>query len=214
MSVESSQALDRSVTIPRELINVAQVTCLLTVAMIEGQGTPYWFLERLLPEDSPEYQLSLSERAQLFDRLKDDISPLARYLLKTYDILEDCWRDIQPKPFSEREQIWLLDRIQDLVPTVFKTSTSADKERNPMRIIGLLVHLVQTVGNILLRLLPERIDPAMLHEMQESMHGVAALYQAIGYASREQRDVLTNELEMLVPVIASIEEKLRQAINA
>jgi hypothetical protein len=49
--------------------------------------------------------------------------------------------------------------------------------------------------------------------MQESMHGVAALYQAIGYASREQRDVLTNELEMLVPVIASIEEKLRQALN-
>ena len=56
MQAESDQRSpeDKSIAIPRALINVAQVTCLLTIAMIEGQRTPYWFIERLTPSRSQD----------------------------------------------------------------------------------------------------------------------------------------------------------------
>ena len=212
---------EKSVTIPRELITVAQVTCLLTITMIEGQGTPYWFIEKLTPHPSQDGDPAWhqdprdrGQREQLFARLQQELTPLSRYLLKTYEVLDACKQELRHRPLSAKEQIWLLDRIHDLVPRVYAASTAAEREHNPLRIIGLLVNLVGTVGDTLIRTLAMRIDATTLHELQASMHGVAALYQAIGYASPEQRDVLTSELGLLVPVIAAIERRLREALSA
>ncbi len=211
---------DKSIAIPRALISVAQVTCLLTITMIEGQDTPYWFIEKLTPSPSQDSDPACSQspgswgqREQLFAQLQQELTPLSRYLLKTYEVLDASRHELRNLPLSEKEQIWLLDRIQDLVPRVYTASTAAEREHNPLRIIGLLVNLVQTVGDTLVRTLAMRIDATTLHELQASMRGVAALYQAIGYASPEQRDVLTSELGLLVPVIAAIEHRLREAIN-
>ena len=206
-----------AIEIPRHLIDVAQVTCLLTIAMIEGQGTPYWFIEKLLPDwpqenvpHSPEAFRAWVQREQIFVKLEPELSPLSRYLLKTYRILDACWQHLESAPFDERQRRWLLDQVQDMVRRVYQTSTAADKEQNPLRIIGLLIRLLHTEGKVLSSMLKGRVDEATLHDLQEAMQGVAALYQAIGYATQEQRDVLTNELDLLVSSIAVVEQALRQ----
>jgi len=213
-------ALDE-IEIPRQLIDVSQITCLLTIAMIEGQGTPYWFIEKLLPDwpqenvpHSPEAFRAWVEREQIFVKLEPELTPLSRYLLKTYQVLDRCWQHLQPAPFEEHQRRWLLDRVQDMIRRVYQTSTAANRERNPLRIIGLLIELLHTVGNVLSRVLADRVDGATLHELEEAMHGVAALYQAMGYATQEKRDVLTSELDLLISSIAAVEQALRQGSDA
>jgi hypothetical protein len=204
------------IAVPRELINVAQVTCLLTIAMIEGQGTPYWFIERLWPdwpqEDKPETLQAfreLDQQKRVIDCLRQEVTPLSRYLLKAYEVLDTCWLDLRYVPLSEGEQAWLLEQMQNLAPHLSQANAAAEREQSLLRIIGSLIELLQAIGRVLTDVLEERIAEATLLELQESMHGIAALYQAIGYASQEQRHVLTSELGMIAPVIAAIEQELR-----
>jgi hypothetical protein len=43
------------------------------------------------------------------------------------------------------------------------------------------------------------------------MRGVAALYQAISFASREQRQVVTHELRLLAPLLSALQLGLCEA---
>jgi hypothetical protein len=200
-----------------ELINVAQVTSLLTIAIIEGQGTPYWFIERLSPDDQPEPGTCgspqdlrrLADRDRLLASLKSEITPLSRQLLRTYVILDRCWDALAPHPLTPEDRAWLLDQVSVLEPAVRRTNEDAALEENPLRIVGALVGLVGTMGDVLVRALSNHVDGITLGALAESLHGVAALYHAIGYTSQEQRDVLDSELSMLLPVLSGIEQELR-----
>jgi hypothetical protein len=150
------------------------------------------------------------QREQVFENIEPELTPLSRYLLKTYQTLDKCWQRLEPTPFTERQRHWLLDQVQDLVRRVYQASTAANNEQSPLRMIGMLIDLLHTVGNILSRILIDRVDAATLHELEEAMQGVAALYQAIGYATQEQRDVLTSELDLLISSITAVEQALRQ----
>jgi hypothetical protein len=77
-----------------------------------------------------------------------------------------------------------------------------------------LIDLLHTVGNVLSRILVDRVNAATLHDLEEAMQGVAALYQAIGYATQEQRDVLTSELDLLISSIVTVEQALREDAGA
>jgi hypothetical protein len=196
-----------SVAIPRELIGVGQVVCLLAVATIEGQKTPYWFIEQLagLPTTP------LDRWTELARRLSSEVSPLSRYLLKTCETLALCECDLRPVPLRSVERTWLVDRVGDMVSLIGQAMASADRKASPLQVIGLLIDLVQLIGTTLLRILAGRTSPQSIRELQDAMRGVAALYQAIGYASPEQRQVLTHELRLLAPLLSALQLALCEA---
>ena len=196
-----------SVAVPRELIGVGQVACLLAVATIEGQETPYWFIEQLagLPSTPRE------RWSELIQRLSGEVTPLSRYLLKTCETLAACECDLQPVPLRDVERRWLMSRMGDMISFTEQVIATADREASPLHIIGLLIDLVQLMGTTLLHILTERTSAQSLRELEDTMRGIAALYQVIGYASREQRQVLTHELRLLTPLLSALQLGLRQA---
>lgn len=196
-----------SVAVPRELIGVGQVACLLAVATIEGQETPYWFIEQLagLPS-SPR-----DRWAELVRRLSSEVTPLSRYLLKTCDTLAACECDLQPVPLREVERKWLASRMGDMISFTEQVLAAANREASRIHIIGLLIDLVQLIGTTLLYVLAERTPAGPVRELEDAMRGVAALYQALSFASREQRQVVSQELRLLAPLLSALQLGLCEA---
>lgn len=196
-----------SVAVPRELIGVGQVTCLLAVATIEGQETPYWFIEQLagLPPTPHE------RWAELVRRLSGQVTPLSHYLLKTCEILAACEHELQSVPLGDVERKWLTSRVGDMIAFAEQVLTAADREANRIHIIGLLIDLVQLIGTTLLYILSDRAPERPVRALEDAMRGVAALYQAISYASREQRQVVSRELRLLTPMLSALQLGLREA---
>jgi hypothetical protein len=196
-----------SVAVPRELIGVGQVACLLATATIEGQETPYWFIEQLA--DLPS--TPRDRWAELVRRLSRDVTPLSRYLLKTCETLAACESDLQPVPLCEVERKWLTSRMGDMISFTEQVLAAADREASRVFIIGLLIDLVQLIGTTLLHILTERTSTQPICELEDAMRGVAALYQAITYASHEQRQVVSHELRLLAPLLSALQLGLREA---
>lgn len=196
-----------SVAVPRELIGVGQVACLLAVATIEGQETPYWFIEQLagLPP-TPR-----GRWGELVRRLSGQVTPLSHYLLKTCQTLAICESDLQEVPLRNGECKWLTSRLDDMISFTEQVLTTANREASRIHIMGLLIDLVQLIGTTLLHILAERTPTESIRELQEAMRGVGALYQALSYASHEQRQVVSQELRLLAPLLSALRLGLSEA---
>jgi hypothetical protein len=195
-----------SVAVPRELIGVGQVVCLLAVATIEGQETPYWFIEHLAGLPSAPRD----RWAELVRRLSGKVTPLSRYLLKTCGTLAVCEIGLQAVPLREVERQWLNSRIGEMVSFTEQVLAAASREASRTHLIGLLIDLAHLIGTTLLHILTERTSPQAIGELEDAMRGVEALYQAVSYASREERQVVNRELGLLAPLLSALQRGLRE----
>jgi hypothetical protein len=196
-----------SVAVPRELIGVGQVASLLAVATIEGQQTPYWFIEQLagLPTTP------LDRWAELVRRLSRGVTPLSRYLLKTCETLALCECDLRPVPLQAGERQWLMDRLDTMASFIDRVIACADRDAGPLDLTDLLIALVQLIGNTLLQVLAERTSAQSLRELENALDGVTTFYDAIGSGSGSQRHVLAHELRLMTPVLSALQAGLREA---
>lgn len=199
------------------LIDTGQVTCLLGIATLEGQGTPFWFIEKLWPDEPDDHKPesasavhALAERQPLYEQLQGQISPLSRYLLKTCVLLDTCRRSYSPLPLAKADHPWLLRRVAALDQAVREaTAITTAGNANSLHIVGQLVHLLLVLREPLAHLLQGRVDETLRREVVDSIHAVHTLYQAVGHASPEQRDVLDGELQRMAQIVSGIEEQLR-----
>ncbi|MFN2153685.1 MAG: hypothetical protein ACK2UX_00495 [Anaerolineae bacterium] len=193
-----------SVAVSRELIGVGQVACLLAVATIEGQETPYWFIEQLagLPT------APLDRWSELVRRLSRGVTPLSRYLLKTCETLAVCECDLRPVPLQDGERQWLMDRLGTMASFLERVIACADRETSPLNLTGLLIALVQLIGTTLRHVLAERTSAQSLRELEGTLRGVTTLYRATGYRASDQRHELAHELQLMTPVLSALQAGL------
>jgi hypothetical protein len=199
------------------LVQVIQSACLLSVAMIQGETTPYWFLERIVP-DSPTQEeaketlkVQEQERRKLaLDQVKQEVTPLSRFLLETYQTLDACWQTVEDVSLMDDERAWLLTEMGLLIQLARDLVSAVERRESVFRIVDVLVVLILRLGPVMTTVLADRAQQETLDRLDDALQGTKALYHAIAHASQEQQDLLTGELDIIIPYLTSVRRELQE----
>jgi hypothetical protein len=199
------------------LVQVMQSACLLSVAMIQGEATPYWFLERIVPDSPARDELAERGGAQerkrrnlALDQVKQEVTPLSRFLLETYQTLDACWQTVQDVSLADDERAWLLTEIPLLIQLARDLVSTVEWRESVFRIVDALVVLILRLGPVLATVLADRAERGTLDRLDDALQGTKALYHAIAHVSQEQQDLLTGELDIIIPYLTSVRKELKE----
>jgi hypothetical protein len=204
-------------SIPHQLVRVTQSICLLSVAVIQGRQLPEWFLEQMHLRGQENQRRPAAKGAsdgpvsdQDLARWTELMTPLSRSLVKMRQVLEACWQEMRFLSITEDERVWLLGKMRTLIQSAYNIASVVERRENTFRILDLLVRLVLRAGNMLLKVLFQRVEPETLDRLKRALQEVRALYHAIERSSQEERRLLTSELGSIIPALTSVERELRE----